>query len=125
MSINVIGPSTGSSYSFGVISSSSRLLFTSGIVSISADGEVIAPHNMEAQSRYVFDQIGKLLAEQNATLNDVVKITTFVTDMSKYAEFAKVRSEVFDKPFPASSTVGVSKLVKPGLLVEIEAIATV
>ena len=76
MSINVIGPSTGSSYSFGVISSSSRLLFTSGIVSISADGEVIAP-------------------------------------------------QVFDKPFPASSTVGVSKLVKPGLLVEIEAIATV
>ena len=92
---------------------------------MSADGEVIAPDDMEAQSRYVFDQIGKLLAEQNATLNDVVKITTFVTDMSKYAEFAKVRSEVFDNPFPASSTVGVSKLVKPGLLVEIEAIATV
>ena len=125
MSISVVGPPTGSSYSSGVIASSSRLLFTSGIVSMSAKGEIIAPDNMEAQARYVFDQIEKLLAEQNATLNNVVKITTFVTDMSKYSEFSKVRSEVFNKPFPASSTVGVNELVKPGLLVEVEAIATV
>mgnify|MGYP001361689918 FL=1 len=125
MSINAIGSPTGSSYSFGIIASSSQLLFTSGIVSMSVDGKIIAPDNMEAQARYVFDQIEKLLAEQNATLNDVVKITTFVTDMSKYSEFSKVRSEVFSKPFPASSTVGVNELVKPGLLVEVEAIATV
>ena len=125
MSISIVGPSTGSSYSYGVIASSSRLLFTSGIVSMSAKGEIIAPDNMEAQARYVFDQIEKLLAEQNATLNNVVKITTFITDMSKYSEFSKIRSEVFNKPFPASSTVGVNELVKPGLLVEVEAIATV
>ena len=125
MSINAIGSPTGSSYSFGIIASSSQLLFTSGIVSMSVDGKIIAPDNMEAQARYVFDQISNLLAEKNATLDNVVKITTFVTDMSKYSEFSKVRSEVFNKPFPASSTVGVSDLVKPGLLVEVEAIAVV
>ena len=125
MSINAIGSPTGSSYSFGIIASSSQLLFTSGIVSMSVDGTIIAPDNMEAQARYVFDQISNLLAEKNATLDNVVKITTFVTDMSKYSEFSKVRSEVFNKPFPASSTVGVSDLVKPGLLVEVEAIAVV
>ena len=96
MSISIVGPPTGSSYSYGVIASSSRLLFTSGIVSMSAKGEIIAPDNMEAQARYVFDQIEKLLAEQNATLNNVVKITTFITDMSKYSEFSKVRSVVDD-----------------------------
>ena len=88
-------------------------------------GEVIAPGDMEAQTRHVFDRMGELLQEAGAGFQDVVKITTFVTDMSKYAGFSKVRGEVFRDGYPASATVGANALVKDGLLVEVEAIAVV
>jgi enamine deaminase RidA (YjgF/YER057c/UK114 family) len=66
-----------------------------------------------------------VLAEAGASLKDVVKITTFLVPMERYAEFAAVRAEVFDGQYPASSTVGVPTLVSADYLIEIEAIAAV
>ena len=120
-----LGKPTGSSYSAGVSVPAGRLVFISGIVAMDESGEVIAPGDMEAQTRHVFDRMGKLLQEAGAGFQDVVKITTFVTDMSKYAGFSKVRGEVFRESYPASATVGADALVKEGLLVEVEAIAVV
>ena len=81
---------------------------------------------MADQARFVFDRIAALLHEGGASLADVVKITTFITDMGAYREFAAVRSEVFaGLPRVASSTVGVAALVDPRLLIEIEALAIV
>ncbi len=120
-----LGKPTGSSYSAGVSVPAGRLVFISGIVAMDESGEVIAPGDMEAQTRHVFDRMGELLLEAGAGFQDVVKITTFVTDMSKYAGFSKVRGEVFRDGYPASATVGANALVKEGLLVEVEAIAVV
>ena len=120
-----LGKPTGSSYSAGVSVPVGRLVFISGIVAMDENGDVIAPGDMEGQTRRVFDRIGELLGEAGADFQDVVKITTYVTDMSKYADFSKVRGEVFQDGYPASATVGVSALVKDGLLVEVEAIAVV
>ena len=120
-----LGKPTGSSYSAGVSVPAGRLVFISGIVAMDESGEVIAPGDMEAQTRHVFDRMGELLQEAGAGFQDVVKITTFVTDMSKYAGFSKVRGEVFRDGYPASATVGANALVKEGLLVEVEAIAVV
>ncbi len=120
-----LGKPTGSSYSAGVSVPAGRLVFISGIVAMDESSEVIAPGDMEAQTRHVFDRMGELLLEAGAGFQDVVKITTFVTDMSKYAGFSKVRGEVFRDGYPASATVGANALVKEGLLVEVEAIAVV
>ena len=125
MSRRTLGKPTGSSYSAGVSVPAGRLVFISGIVAMDESGEVIAPGDMEAQTRHVFDRMGELLQEAGAGFQDVVKITTFVTDMSKYAGFSKVRGEVFRDGYPASATVGANALVKEGLLVEVEAIAVV
>ena len=125
MSRRTLGKPTGSSYSAGVSVPAGRLVFISGIVAMDESGEVIAPGDMEAQTRHVFDRMGELLLEAGAGFQDIVKITTFVTDMSKYAGFSKVRGEVFRDGYPASATVGASALVKDGLLVEVEAIAVV
>ena len=125
MSRRTLGKPTGSSYSAGVSVPAGRLVFISGIVAMDESGEVIAPGDMEAQTRHVFDRMGELLLEAGAGFQDVVKITTFVTDMSKYAGFSKVRGEVFRDGYPASATVGANALVKEGLLVEVEAIAVV
>ena len=117
---------TAASYSLGISVPVGRLIFISGTVAMDDQGDVIGEGDMEAQARAVFKQIEKLLQEAGATIGDVVKITTFVTDMSQYGKFSRVRKEVFgDGPYPASATVGVSELVKDGLLVEVEAIAVI
>ena len=120
-----LGKPTGSSYSAGISVDAGRLVFISGIVAMDENGDVIAPGDMETQTRRIFDRIGELLAEAGADFRNVVKITTFVTDMSQYADFSKVRGEVFQDGYPASATVGVSALVFDGLVVEVEAIAVV
>jgi enamine deaminase RidA (YjgF/YER057c/UK114 family) len=117
---------TAASYSLGISVPVGRLIFISGTVAMDDQGQVIGAGDMETQARAVFAQIEKLLGEAGATLGDVVKITTFVTDMSQYGKFSSVRNEVFgDGPYPASATVGVSELVKEGLLVEVEALAVI
>ena len=57
-----------------------------------------------------------------ATMGDVVKITTFLTDLAGYPAFSRVRAETFPNSPPASSTVIVAGLVRPEFLVEVEAI---
>jgi enamine deaminase RidA (YjgF/YER057c/UK114 family) len=117
---------TASSYSLGVSVPAGRLIFISGTVAMDEAGNVIGAGDMGAQARSVFQQMAALLSEAGGSLKDIVKITTFVTDMTQYGKFAAVRKEVFGAgPYPASATVKVSGLVKEGLLVEVEAIAVI
>ena len=56
---------------------------------------------------------------------DVIKINTFLTDMSQYGEFSKARNEALPAGVPASASYSTPALVLPSLLVEIEAIAII
>ena len=126
MERQVLGKPTRSSFSAGIAVPAGRLVFISGMIALDDQGQVVGLGDMEAQARHVFGQMGELLREAGATFANVVKITTFVTDMSKYGDFAKIRGEVFGgASYPASATVEVSGLVRDGLLVEVEAIAVV
>jgi enamine deaminase RidA (YjgF/YER057c/UK114 family) len=58
-------------------------------------------------------------------MDDVVKITAYVTDMSRYGDYNAVRAEVFPTAGMASATVAAPTLVRDGFLVEVEAIAVV
>ena len=116
---------TSANYSLGVIAQAGRLVCISGHVGMDQDGNVPAPFDLEAQTRHVFQQIEALLKEAGGSLANIVKLTTFLTDMSRYPEFAKVRRELFSPPYPASTAVEVKGLIKPELLVEIEALAIV
>lgn len=104
---------------------SGNTVFVSGQIAFDADGNLVGKGDMTAQARQVFANIAAVLAEAGATMDDVVKITAFVTDMSRYAEYAAARSEAFPNTLPASATVATPALVMPGLLVEVEAIAEI
>lgn len=95
----------------------------SGIVAFDRDGNVIGADDVHAQSVQVFTNIGEALGAAGATMADVVKLTTFLTDMSGYREFARARSEAFPAGVPASAVYATPALVRPELLVEVEAIA--
>ena len=99
-------------------------VYVSGQVSIGAEGQIVGdPDDMTTQSRQVFKNIETILAEAGMTLENVVKMTCYITDQSKYPDFSAVRSEMFTGNLPASATVVVKALVIDGLLVEVDAIA--
>ena len=102
-----------------------ELLFISGNVANDSNGNLVGPGNCEAQSRQVMANIRAIAAAAGASMEDVVKITCFLTDVNYYAAYGKVRSETFPKDPPASSTVIVAALVRPEYLVEVEAVVRV
>ena len=96
------------------------MLYVSGHVGVDADGN--AAEGAEAQSRQVMANIRGVIEAAGGRMEDVCKITCFLTNMDDYAAYSKVRLETWPANPPASSTVGVSTLVRPELVVEVEAI---
>jgi enamine deaminase RidA (YjgF/YER057c/UK114 family) len=73
----------------------------------------------------VFANIGLCLEAAGGSFADVVKVTTFLTDIDDRARINRVRQEFFGDARPASTLVEVSALVLPGFLIEVEAVAVV
>jgi 2-iminobutanoate/2-iminopropanoate deaminase len=82
------------------------------------------PEGLRAQTERCFAQIEELLGEAGASLADVVQITSYLTDLSSFAEFSEVRGRLFGDAPPTSTAVGVADLLG-GVLVEITAVAIV
>jgi reactive intermediate/imine deaminase len=103
-----------------------RLVAVSGQVPLDADGRLVGQNDPEAQVRQVFTNLEAALAAAGATMDHVVKLTVFLTDMADLAAFRTVRDEFIraDKP-PASSLVRVSGLVNPEFRIEVEALAAI
>ncbi len=102
-----------------------NLLFISGIVSVDTHGQVLCPGDAAGQTRVILENMKTLLAMNRATFEDVVKVTVFLTNMDDRPRINPIRQEYFGASRPASTLVEVSKLVTPGLLVEIEAVAVI
>ena len=99
-----------------------ELLFISGQVAQDNEGNLVGPGDCEAQTRHIMSRIQTIAEAAGATMRDVVKTTTFLTDVAGYPAFSRVRAETFRSNPPASSTVIVAALVRPEFLVEVEAI---
>lgn len=100
-------------------------LYVSGQIAQDADGKIVGVGDMEAQARQVFANIEGVLKEAGSSFADVVKITCYVSDMRHYADYSKVRSEIFPDADIASATVISPGFVNPDALIEIETIAVV
>ena len=100
-------------------------IYVAGQIAQDPDGKLVGAGDMTAQARQVFANIEAVLAVAGASMKDVVKITTYVTDMSRYADYSAVRAEVFPDADIASATVAAPTLVRDGFLVEVETIAVV
>jgi len=87
------------------------------------DGKVVGVGDPAAQARQCFDNIAAVLAEAGASLEDVVSLRCFLTDKSAYHGYAEVKGMLFQKAAPASTTLIISGLLIPDLLMEVEAVA--
>ena len=101
----------------------SEMIFVTGQIAMDKDGVVVARGDIGAQTEFVFLNIQKILAEGGASLDDVVKATLFVTDISKFKDISAVRNRYFAVARPVSTLVEINKTVKEGCDIEIEVIA--
>jgi len=102
-----------------------RFIAVSGSAAIDADGRLVGEGDMYAQARQCIRVIEAALREAGASLADVVRTRTFVTDIGQWAEVGRAHQEAFGDVMPATSMVEVSRLIAPGMLVEIEADAII
>ena len=110
-------------YSHVVAVEGRRLVFVAGQLARDRTGNVVGKGDMRAQIRQVGENIKAALATAGATLGDIVKTNTYVTDMDEYFKHVDVRMEYFGPAMPTSTTVEVRRLAHPDFLVEIEVAA--
>jgi enamine deaminase RidA (YjgF/YER057c/UK114 family) len=111
-------------YSHVVTVAPGRTVWVSGQVAIDGDGTPGPAGDWAAQTRLAFENVGLALEAAGAAWTDVVKLTFYVTDTAALETVRAVRDEFVDtaRP-PASSLVQVAGLVRPDLLIEVEAVA--
>jgi len=112
-------------YSHVVVAEGRRQIFISGQVPFDRDGNIVGAGDMRAQIRQVGENVKAALAAAGAGLDDLVKTTTYTTDIVEFFRHADVRAEYFRDPLPTSTTVEVRRLARKEFMVEIDAVAIV
>jgi enamine deaminase RidA (YjgF/YER057c/UK114 family) len=113
-------------YSQGVkVTHAQTILFLSGQVAYTADGGVAHRGDFKGQARGAYAAIEALVKSQGGTMANIIKITTYVTNMAYRLDLAPIRAEYLGQKGPASTLVEVSSLAHPDWMIEIEAIAVI
>ncbi len=100
---------------------SGDLVFLSGQIPLDPASMEIVGGDFEDRARRVFDNLKAVAAAAGGNLNQVVKLTIYLTDLSNFATINSVMEDYFDQPYPARAAVGVASLPK-GVDVEADAI---
>ena len=114
-------------YSHGMVAPAGDVVVVAGQVGIGPDGQV-AVDNVLAQTKQALENVRAIVEAAGCTMRDVVRLQTFLTRAEDIPGFMKARSEVFpgyfpDGVYPPNTLLVVSRLVRPELLIEIEAMA--
>jgi 2-iminobutanoate/2-iminopropanoate deaminase len=112
-------------YSHVVIASEASLVFIAGLVSRDKEGRVVGVGDMGAQIRQVGENLRIALEAAGLGLKDLVKTTTYVTNIDEFFKHPEVRHEIFGQSLPTSTTVEVRRLSHPDMMVEVEAMAAI
>ena len=97
------------------------LIFLSGQIPLDPVTMEFVSGDFEARTRQVFDNLKAVAVAAGGNLNQVVKLTVFLTDLANFAIVNSVMEDYFEQPFPARAAVGVAALPK-GADVEADAI---
>lgn len=113
-------------YSQIAIVTGGKIVFIAGQVALDKAGNLVGQDDFRAQSQQVFENLRAALDAAGGSFRDVIKLNTYVVDVSHLAEFRGVRDRYIElKNPPASTTVQVTRLFRPEFLVEVEAVAVV
>jgi 2-iminobutanoate/2-iminopropanoate deaminase len=99
------------------------LVIVSGQAAIDEHGSLVGVGDFDAQAEQVFRNLARVLEAGGSSLDQVVKVTIFLTDMGNFPKIVALREKWFSEPYPADTIVEVTSLALPELELEIEAIA--
>jgi 2-iminobutanoate/2-iminopropanoate deaminase len=99
------------------------LIFLSGQLSRDSEGKLVGAGDMAEQTRQCIRNMRTVLEAAGGTLDDIVSIVVYTTDVRQFKEIVAARMEFFKDKLPTSTIVEVNHLADPGLLIEFQAIA--
>lgn len=100
------------------------LVIVSGQAALDEQGRIVGAGDFDAQAEQTFRNLSRVLEAGGSSLERIVKVTIFLTDMANFPKIVELRKRWFSPPYPADTIVEVSSLALPELEIEIEAIAT-
>jgi len=107
------------------VTGAQSILFLAGQVSYDKAGGVLHPGDFKGQAREVFRALLAHVKAAGGTVESIVKVNTYLTDIRYRADLVPIREEIFGKKLPASTLVAVQALAHPDWLIEVEAIAAI
>ena len=113
------------SYSLVSIAQPGRMVFIAGQTASDHESKVIGAGDARAQTRFILGKIQRAVEAAGGTINDVVALSVFTTDVRNHRDINETRREVLGSNFPTSTMVQVVALARPELLLEINAIAVI
>jgi reactive intermediate/imine deaminase len=116
-----LAPAAVGPYSQAVATDGAKTIYLSGQIGLLPESGELVTESFEAQVKQAFQNMTAVVQAAGASLNDIVKLTLYVTDLSKFSDVNQIMASVIPEPFPARSTVEVSGLPK-GADFEVEAI---
>lgn len=112
-------------FAMGVCQGEGQIVHLKGQVALDAAGQIVGQGDMARQVRQVLENIQQVLAHVGGTMADVISLTQFTTDIEAFMAVGATRAEFFKPPFPVTTTVEITRLYDPALLIEIAAIAEI
>ncbi|HHU93661.1 MAG TPA: RidA family protein [Alcaligenaceae bacterium] len=117
-------PAAVGPYSQAVAVTGGKTVYVSGQIGLDPKTGELVSDNFEAQVRQCFDNLTAVIAAAGGSLENVVKLNLFLTDLSKFASVNAIMAEVMPEPYSARSTLGVASLPKNAQF-EVEAILVI
>ena len=122
---SVASPGGNYSHAVRIETGDGILLFVSGQVAFDPQGNLVGEGDVARQTEQVFENLKAILEANGGTFGNVIKLSTFMTDIGRLTEMAEVRRRYVSDPPPASTTVEVAGLFRPEALIEVEAVAAI
>jgi reactive intermediate/imine deaminase len=111
------------SFGFSQAVRAGGLIFLAGQTPVDENAQLVGEGDIRAQTRQVFENMKTVLANAGSSLDDLVEVVSYNTDMADLMAVAEVKAEYLTKDFPAWTAIGVTALAFPGQLIEIKAVA--
>ncbi len=117
-------PAAVGPYSQAIVSDGGKTVYLSGQIGLEPGTGELVSENFEGQVRQAFANMQAVIEAAGGSLGSIVKLTLFLTDISKFSSANAIMADIIPQPYPARSTVGVASLPK-GAQFEVEAIIVV
>lgn len=112
-------------FSQAVVQGDGKIVHLKGQVSLDRDGAIVGEGDTAAQVEKALDNIQSILSAFGGRMEDIYSLTHHVTDIEAFMQTGPIRTRYFNRPYPVTTTVEVSRLYHEDLLVEITASAEI